>query len=230
MKWLLISICFLVILSPFFHILLILLILVSGSPWYYGKIYCSYWGWQVTLPCVIVQWKPHWSRRFRGETCLLICLNKSSHSFSALSKRLSCWLQGGKHFAVWEDPFKKPCYLFALVAGELESRDDTFITCSGRKVDLRIWTPPQDLPKTLHAMYSLKAAMKWDEDVSSSSSSILPLPSIFINILTQGCFRLFISCSRFSVESMILISSTSWLFPISTCRQNPFLFCSLIQI
>ncbi|XP_023752765.1 puromycin-sensitive aminopeptidase [Lactuca sativa] len=74
-------------------------------------------------------------------------------------------LEGGKHFAVWEDPFKKPCYLFALVAGELESRDDTFITCSGRKVDLRIWTPPQDLPKTLHAMYSLKAAMKWDEDV-----------------------------------------------------------------
>ncbi|KAL7594706.1 hypothetical protein Lser_V15G30366 [Lactuca serriola] len=74
-------------------------------------------------------------------------------------------LEGGKHFAVWEDPFKKPCYLFALVAGELESRDDTFITCSGRKVDLRIWTPPQDLPKTKHAMYSLKAAMKWDEDV-----------------------------------------------------------------
>ncbi|CAI9291173.1 unnamed protein product [Lactuca saligna] len=74
-------------------------------------------------------------------------------------------LEGGRHFAVWEDPFKKPCYLFALVAGQLESRDDTFTTCSGREVALRIWTPPQDLPKTLHAMYSLKAAMKWDEDV-----------------------------------------------------------------
>ncbi|XP_016755759.1 puromycin-sensitive aminopeptidase isoform X3 [Gossypium hirsutum] len=74
-------------------------------------------------------------------------------------------LEGGKHYAVWEDPFKKPCYLFALVAGQLESRDDTFVTRSGRKVALRIWTPAQDVPKTAHAMYSLKAAMKWDEDV-----------------------------------------------------------------
>ncbi|KAL2547551.1 Peptidase M1 family protein [Forsythia ovata] len=74
-------------------------------------------------------------------------------------------LEGGKHYTLWEDPFKKPCYLFALVAGQLESRDDTFITRSGRKVSLRIWTPAQDLPKTDHAMYSLKAAMKWDEDV-----------------------------------------------------------------
>ncbi|XP_065858314.1 puromycin-sensitive aminopeptidase isoform X1 [Euphorbia lathyris] len=74
-------------------------------------------------------------------------------------------LEGGKHYALWEDPFKKPCYLFALVAGQLESRDDSFITRSGRKVSLRIWTPAQDLPKTAHAMYSLKAAMKWDEDV-----------------------------------------------------------------
>lgn len=75
------------------------------------------------------------------------------------------FFQGGKHFTVWVDPFKKPSYLFALVAGQLKSRDDTFTTCSGRKVSLRIWTPAQDLPKTEHAMYSLKAAMKWDEDV-----------------------------------------------------------------
>ncbi|MQL77483.1 hypothetical protein Taro_009884, partial [Colocasia esculenta] len=74
-------------------------------------------------------------------------------------------LEGGKHFAIWEDPFKKPCYLFALVAGQLVSRDDTFVTQSGRNVTLRIWTPAQDVPKTAHAMYSLKAAMKWDEEV-----------------------------------------------------------------
>ncbi|XP_015896102.3 puromycin-sensitive aminopeptidase [Ziziphus jujuba] len=74
-------------------------------------------------------------------------------------------LEGGKHFAIWEDPFKKPCYLFALVAGQLESRDGSFVTRSGQKVALRIWTPSQDVPKTAHAMYSLKAAMKWDEDV-----------------------------------------------------------------
>ncbi|XP_078427665.1 peptidase M1 family protein [Wolffia australiana] len=74
-------------------------------------------------------------------------------------------IEGGRHYALWEDPFKKPSYLFALVAGKLESRDDKFITCSGREVTLRIWTPAQDIEKTSHAMYSLKAAMKWDEEV-----------------------------------------------------------------
>ncbi|KAI3991951.1 hypothetical protein MKX01_012896 [Papaver californicum] len=74
-------------------------------------------------------------------------------------------LEGGKHYAVWEDPHKKPCYLFALVAGQLQSRDDSYVTRSGRKVALRIWSTAEDLPKTVHAMYSLKAAMKWDEDV-----------------------------------------------------------------
>ncbi|XP_037495626.1 puromycin-sensitive aminopeptidase isoform X2 [Jatropha curcas] len=74
-------------------------------------------------------------------------------------------LEDGKHYALWEDPFKKPSYLFALVAGQLESRDDTFVTRSGRNVSLRIWTPAQDVQKTAHAMFALKAAMKWDEDV-----------------------------------------------------------------
>ncbi|KAI3855574.1 hypothetical protein MKX03_006612 [Papaver bracteatum] len=74
-------------------------------------------------------------------------------------------LDGGKHYAVWEDPHKKPCYLFALVAGQLQSRDDSFVTRSGRKVSLRIWATAEDLPRTVHAMSSLKAAMKWDEDV-----------------------------------------------------------------
>ncbi|RLM61640.1 puromycin-sensitive aminopeptidase [Panicum miliaceum] len=80
-------------------------------------------------------------------------------------------LEGGKHFALWEDPFKKPSYLFALVAGQLGCREDSFVTCSGRNVTLRIWTPAQDLPKTAHAMYSLKAAMQWDEEIADS---ILP--------------------------------------------------------
>jgi len=59
--------------------------------------------------------------------------------------------------------------LFALVAGQLVSRDDSFTTVSGRKVALRIWTPPQDVPKTAHAMKSLQLAMKWDEEVKSST-------------------------------------------------------------
>ncbi|XP_074556928.1 puromycin-sensitive aminopeptidase-like [Curcuma longa] len=71
-------------------------------------------------------------------------------------------LEDGKHYALWEDPFKKPCYLLALVAGQLTSR---VVTRSGREVTLRIWTTSDDVPKTAHAMYPLKAAMKWDEVV-----------------------------------------------------------------
>jgi aminopeptidase N len=72
---------------------------------------------------------------------------------------------GNKHYVVWKDPFRKPSYLFALVAGQLVSRNDTFTTCSRRQVALHIWTQAQDVPKTEHAMLSLKAAMKWDEEV-----------------------------------------------------------------
>jgi len=71
----------------------------------------------------------------------------------------------GRHWAEWEDPFPKPCYLFALVAGDLKPNRDSFTTMSGRKVDLAIWVREADLPKTQHAMESLKLAMAWDEKV-----------------------------------------------------------------
>ena len=71
----------------------------------------------------------------------------------------------GRHWAEWEDPFPKPCYLFALVAGDLKANRDSFTTMSGRKVDLFIWVREADLPKTQHAMNSLKLAMAWDEKV-----------------------------------------------------------------
>ena len=71
----------------------------------------------------------------------------------------------GSHWAEWEDPFPKPCYLFALVAGDLKANRDTFTTMSGRKVNLFIWVREADLPKTQHAMDSLKLAMAWDEKV-----------------------------------------------------------------
>jgi aminopeptidase N len=73
--------------------------------------------------------------------------------------------EDGTHWAQWEDPFPKPSYLFALVAGDLVANRDSFTTMSGRKVDLGIWVRGGDLPKTEHAMTSLKAAMKWDERV-----------------------------------------------------------------
>jgi aminopeptidase N len=74
-------------------------------------------------------------------------------------------LEGGRHWAEWDDPFPKPCYLFALVAGDLAANRDSFTTRSGRRIDLGIWVREPDLPKTEHAMASLKAAMKWDEEV-----------------------------------------------------------------
>ena len=72
---------------------------------------------------------------------------------------------GERHWAEWEDPFPKPCYLFALVAGDLKPNRDSFTTMSGRKVDLAIWVREADLPRTQHAMDSLKASIKWDEKV-----------------------------------------------------------------
>ncbi len=74
-------------------------------------------------------------------------------------------LPDGRHWAEWNDPFPKPSYLFALVAGDLVANRDSFTTRSGRKVELGIWVREGDLPKTAHAMASLKAAMKWDEEV-----------------------------------------------------------------
>ncbi len=74
-------------------------------------------------------------------------------------------LGAGRHFATWQDPFKKPCYLFALVAGDLKPVSDTFTTCTGRKIDLRIYVEAKDLDKCAFAMVSLKKAMRWDEEV-----------------------------------------------------------------
>jgi aminopeptidase N len=72
-------------------------------------------------------------------------------------------LSGGRHFALWEDPFPKPSYLFALVAGRLARLQDSFTTRSGREVTLEIYTEPREIDKCAHAMASLKKAMRWDE-------------------------------------------------------------------
>ena len=74
-------------------------------------------------------------------------------------------LDDGRYFAAWEDPFPKPSYLFALVAGPLECLEDWFTTRSGREVTLRIFVRPGDVGRCGHAMESLKKSMKWDEEV-----------------------------------------------------------------
>jgi len=72
-------------------------------------------------------------------------------------------LDNGLHSVSWEDPFKKPCYLFALVAGDLECIQDSFITMSGREIDCRIYVEAHNVDKCDHAMRSLKKSMRWDE-------------------------------------------------------------------
>lgn len=74
-------------------------------------------------------------------------------------------LENGRHFAEWHDPFPKPSYLFAMVAGDLGHVEDKFITCSGREVTLRIFVDPGNEERCLYAMDSLKRAMRWDEEV-----------------------------------------------------------------
>jgi len=74
-------------------------------------------------------------------------------------------LDGGRHFAVWEDPFPKPSYLFALVAGDLACVEDSFKTMSGRDVALRIFVEHGNEDRCDYAMDSRKRSMKWDEEV-----------------------------------------------------------------
>ena len=74
-------------------------------------------------------------------------------------------LDDGRHFAIWRDPFPKPSYLFALVAGDLGHISDHFDTMCGRRVDLRIYVEHGNEPRAVYAMDALKRSMRWDEEV-----------------------------------------------------------------
>jgi aminopeptidase N len=73
-------------------------------------------------------------------------------------------LDAGRHFVTWDDPFPKPSYLFALVAGDLRCIEDRYVTASGREVKLRIYVEPENVDRCEHAMRSLQQAMRWDEE------------------------------------------------------------------
>ena len=89
--------------------------------------------------------------------------------FPVLLSNGNCTAEGengdGNHWAEWHDPWPKPSYLFALVAGQLVANRDSFTTMSGREVDLAIFVRDGDLERTDHAMRALKHSMKWDEEV-----------------------------------------------------------------
>lgn len=74
-------------------------------------------------------------------------------------------LPEGRHWARWHDPIPKPCYLFALVAGDFDLLEDSFTTMSGREVALKIYVDKGKLDQCAHAMRSVKKAMQWDEEV-----------------------------------------------------------------
>jgi aminopeptidase N len=73
-------------------------------------------------------------------------------------------LEDGRHYALWEDPFKKPSYLFALVAGKLVCQEEQIKLKSGRDALLQVWVEDGNLDKTAHAMDSLKNSIRWDEE------------------------------------------------------------------
>jgi aminopeptidase N len=74
-------------------------------------------------------------------------------------------LDDGRHYAQWHDPFPKPAYLFALVAGQLERVEGEFTTCSGRQIPLHLYVESHNSHKCEHALASLQRAMRWDEEV-----------------------------------------------------------------
>ncbi|EQM78402.1 aminopeptidase N [Pseudomonas stutzeri] len=95
----------------------------------------------------------------------------------------------GRHWATWEDPFKKPAYLFALVAGDLWCVEDSFTTMSGRDVALRIYVEPENIDKCQHAMDSLKKSMKWDEDTYGREYDLDIFMIVAVNDFNMGAME-----------------------------------------
>ncbi|BCG23554.1 aminopeptidase N [Pseudomonas tohonis] len=97
--------------------------------------------------------------------------------------------EGGRHWATWEDPFKKPAYLFALVAGDLWCVEDVFTTMSQREVTLRIYVEPENIDKVQHAMDSLKKSMRWDEEVYGREYDLDIFMIVAVNDFNMGAME-----------------------------------------
>ena len=95
----------------------------------------------------------------------------------------------GRHWATWEDPFMKPAYLFALVAGDLWCVEDSFTTMSQREVALRIYVEPENIDKVQHAMDSLKKSMKWDEEVYGREYDLDIFMIVAVNDFNMGAME-----------------------------------------
>ncbi len=98
-------------------------------------------------------------------------------------------LEGGRHFVTWEDPFPKPAYLFALVAGDLVEKKDTFTTSSGRTIDLRMYVEPRNAAKCDFAMDALKRSMRWDEEVYGREYDLDIFMIVAVNDFNMGAME-----------------------------------------
>ncbi|MDG6309057.1 aminopeptidase N [Glaesserella parasuis] len=97
-------------------------------------------------------------------TKITACKSKYPYLLSNGNRIAQGELDDGRHWVEWEDPFFKPSYLFALVAGDFDLLQDKFITMSGREVALEIYVDKGNLDRATWAMESLKRSMKWDEE------------------------------------------------------------------
>ena len=97
--------------------------------------------------------------------------------------------EGGRHWVSWEDPFPKPAYLFALVAGDLCLLQDSFTTMSGREIDLRIYVEPENRTQCDHAMDSLKRSMRWDEEVYGREYDLDIFMIVAVNDFNMGAME-----------------------------------------
>ncbi|WP_416756979.1 aminopeptidase N [Pseudomonas sp. BNK-6] len=97
--------------------------------------------------------------------------------------------EDGRHWATWEDPFMKPAYLFALVAGDLWCVEDSFRTQSGRDVALRIYVEPENIDKCQHAMNSLKKSMRWDEETYGREYDLDIFMIVAVNDFNMGAME-----------------------------------------
>ncbi len=94
-----------------------------------------------------------------------------------------------RHYAVWDDPFPKPSYLFALVAGDLRYIEDEYTTPSGRDVILRVYVEPENIDKCDHAMRSLINAMRWDEETYGREYDLEVFNIVAVNDFNMGAME-----------------------------------------
>ena len=98
-------------------------------------------------------------------------------------------VDGERHFAIWQDPWRKPSYLFAIVACKLPFLEDFYFTKSGKKVTLRIFTEPENVDKVVHAMESLKRAMQFDEEVYGLEYDLQIMQIVAVNSFSMGAME-----------------------------------------